>query len=291
MIVLSKLRALSFILSLFLGTSTFGQLNKLEGLWITNNGEMLYISNLFSNGSYLFNKEKANANSFFQRSDTLSFSAMQLGYGNIFDTVWYENNYDLKLVTCNDSVLIALPVSRQSIEFFTNLDTIKFIKQEYKFDKSIKFEKLIYNISLDEHSPSLNVHIDSNKNIYLERRIYKTIYEEYPDYISSYVLDSFLTGQFEGILNDSIYCEFIQLIETCGLNTNVFCEDTLKEKVKSMYQYPYGELVIYHNNQRKTRTQSKTPEYLFDLINFLYALTSQILCTHDFMKGGYPLYS
>lgn len=262
------------VFSIFISTVSYGQLNQLRGTWITPSQNCLLINDTFNkygNSNMLCNARKDEGMSLFIYGDTLSF---QKKYYPSYDNRKkdYFERYDLKIILLTDTNLIVMPVSSHSKKFFKNKRVLKFIRQEYAIDTTIKFEKIIYHTTHCYGTcPIINLQIDNSKNIYLDCEFYTDVYNNKGR--TTYVIDSTRSGKFIGILNDTIYQELILLLKTCNLKK-------LKFKGPLAIDAPVTRMIIYYNGRRKyLKSKGFTPTISDRLINYMYHINSKAVLT------------
>ena len=248
------------VLSCLIYSNVFGQLDKLRGTWITDtlDGMTIYTS---TDGMYHSSIEPAEKNHFqdyelFEYGDTLSFQNRYYSSETNYKQL-YIDRYDLIVVKITDSTLLLRPCSELSQKFYGSKSEIKFIKQEFLRDATIQFEKIIYHTTTCFGScPEIDLEIDSNKKIYL----------------SVWYMDGSPTqtskersGEFEGVLSDSLYNELILLLQTCNLKTLYFPDRTGSDA-------PVTTLIIYFDGKRKYLKSMFPPDIAGGLIGYLYTI-------------------
>ncbi|HET7116958.1 MAG TPA: DUF6438 domain-containing protein [Hanamia sp.] len=100
--------------------------------------------------------------------------------------------------------------------------------------------------------PIIDLVIDSNRNIFVNREYYKTKSD----------IDNRFSGQFSGSLNQNNYHKLIELLQNCNLDTLQFPDITCCDG-------PVTTIIIYYNGQRKYFKSMTPPRIALDLISFL----------------------
>jgi len=251
------MRATITILIILIWTNSYGQFDKLKGTWISKSNDVMVINDIineYDNSNKLCNANKDLGLHFYLFGDTLSFQMRY--YISPNHEKLYISRYDLIVLEQTDTSIIVKPSSKLSKQFFNNRTNITFIKQEFNKDKSITFEKIIYHTTRCFGScPIIGMGIDSNRNVYLEGEFYEDG--------MGFWIDSIKSGQFVGKLNDTLYNELIDILQTSNLKTltfpEIYCCDA-----------PVTTLIIYYNGQRKYLKSMFPPTLADKLIEFLY---------------------
>ncbi len=207
-----------FLLLTFISTHVNCQnlFESYRGIWINERHEVLMILDTLKGANNRNNDLSGDRPAFFRYSfsynnDTLNFRNSYRNYlGDQSDL------YSFKVLSINDSFLTVRPLSSFSKTMFSNRNSIKFIRQEYAVDTSLKFEKLVYNLGsscFPGPCDGIYLEINSKKEIYLDLLFYK-----------DFSVDSLKSGSFSGIMDDSLYSKFINLIQTCNLSTLMFSD-------------------------------------------------------------------
>jgi len=246
------------ILTILIWTTSYGQFDKFKGTWISSSNDVMVINdtiNKYDNSNMLCTADKDEGMAFYLFVDTLSFQKKYYSSATNYEKL-YIDRYDLIVLKQTDTSIIVRPLSKLSKKFFNNRTNITFIKQEFNTDKSITFEKIVYHTTNCFGScPIIDLEIDSERNVYLKGEFYKDGLEFYVDSIKS--------GQFVGKLNDALYNELIDILQTCNLKTLVFPEIYCCDA-------PITTLIIYYNGQRKYLKSMFPPTLADKLIEFLY---------------------
>jgi hypothetical protein len=246
------------ILTILIWTTSYGQFDKFKGTWISSSRDVIVINdtlNKYDNSNMLCTASKDEGMAFYLIGDTLSFQKQYYSSATNYEKL-YVDRYDLVVTKQTDTSLTVRPTSILSKKFFNKRTNITFIKQEFNKDKSIVFEKIIYHTtSCFGSCPTIDLEIRNDKNVYLKGEFYK----ENP----MYEIDSIKSGQFIGKLNDTLYNELINILQTSNLRTLTFPEIHGADA-------PVTTLIIYYNGQRKYLKSMFPPTITDKLIEFLY---------------------
>lgn len=252
-----------FTLIMLIWTTSYGQFDKLKGIWISSANDAMEINDTINKYVYcaLSTSEYCNSNlKPHLIGDTLSFRQGFYLRGELL-----YSKYDLVIIEQTDSTLLVKPSSKLSKQFFKNRQSIQFIKQEYNVDKTISFEKIKYHTTTCYGScPKISLEIDAEQNIYINGEFYK-------DNMGMFI-DSIKSGQFTGILTDSLYNELIDILKTCNLKTLNFPEVDGADA-------PVTTLIIYYNGQRKYLKSMFPPPIAKQLIDFLRSIHEKTVLT------------
>ncbi len=255
------------ILTILIWTTSYGQFNKFKGTWISSARDVMVINatlNKYDNSSRICTWGKDEGMIFYLIGDTLSFQKQYYSSATNYEKL-YVDKYDLVVTKQTDTSLTVSPTSILSKEFFNKRANITFIKQEFNKDKSIVFEKIIYHTtSCFGSCPTIDLEIRNDKSLYLKGEFYKDN--------SMFETDSIKSGQFIGKLNDTLYDELIDILQTCNLKTLSFPEI-------HGYDAPMRTLIIYYNGQRKYLKSMFPPTIADKLINFLYLVNTKVKLT------------
>lgn len=250
------------ILTILIWTTSYGQFNKYKGTWISRANDVMVINdtlNNYDNSNMLCTADKDEGMVFYLIGDTLSFQKKYYSSATNYEKL-YVDRYDLVITKRTDTSLTVRPSSIFSKKFFKKRTNITFIKQEFNRDKSIIFEKIIdHTTSCFGSCPIIDLEIRNDKSVYLEAQFYNedSVFEK----------DSIKSGLFKGKLNDTIYAELIDILQTCNLRAMSFPE-------RHGADAPVTTLIIYYNGQRKFLKSMFPPTIAEKLIEFLY-LTSE----------------
>jgi hypothetical protein len=240
-------------LLLFLSSRpSFAQPEMLKGTWITAEQDLIEILEVGRTSSNYMSNKLLNENHFhlFVFGDTLSFQHIYTNSLTQFK-VEYIDRYDLKIVSCSDSILIIRPVSKFSKTFFQNRPVLKLKKKQYLVDKTIVFEKLVYHASRAWNGPTVAMQVDSNKNLYMR----------YTNNTGG--LDRGLaSGNYKAVLDDDTYKELIKQLQNCNLRTLRFGD------IKG-HDSPDITLIMYFNGKRKYLKSMFPPRISEELLTFI----------------------
>ncbi|MCX6238147.1 MAG: DUF6438 domain-containing protein [Bacteroidia bacterium] len=243
--------------------TSYGQLDKFKGTWISSSRDVMVINdtlNKYCNSNMLCTADKDEGMAFFLLGDTLSFQTRYYSSETNYKKLYVER-YDLIVLKQTDTSLTVRPSSNLSKEFFNKRTNLTFIEQKFNKDRSISFEKIIYHTtSCFGSCPTIEIEIDNNRNVYLKGEFYKGDSMDEIDIIKS--------GQFFGKLNDTLYKELINILQTCNLKTLTFPE-------KEGADAPVTTLIIYYNGQRKYLKSMFPPTIASKLIEFLYLVNER----------------
>lgn len=247
------MKAATLILTFLIYISSYGQVDKLRGVWITPEQDLILIDDTAETSNELVNRlleDRINYLSIY--NDTLSFQKRY--YGSMEENAkLIVDKYDLKIISNSDTDLIVQPVSTLSEVFFQNRLLLVFRRQEFAIDTTIDFEKIIYHTTeCFGPCPTIDLEIDNNRNIYINYETSNTL-----DY------DPFESGQYIGILDDPMYQELVLLIKTCNLKTLRFDTTIIGADA------PYRTFIIYFNGQRKYLSSMLPPTIMDRLIDYL----------------------
>ncbi|OCA80275.1 hypothetical protein BBH99_16055 [Chryseobacterium contaminans] len=229
-----------------------GQDKKLQGTWISKNNDVIIIKekdNRFNTLSTIYENEQLRLKII---GDTLSFYKEYTKAGSEKE---YMSKYDFYIKSKKNKTLTLIPESNLSKEFFGNRKKIVFIKQEYNWDKSISFEKLVYHTTNCYGTcPVIDLEIDKNGNIYLS---------------GEFLNDKNKSGQFKGKLSDELLNELMYILKTSNLRTWSFPK-------KEGHDGAVTTLIVYYNGERKYFKSMFPPTIADQLINFLYGLNEKV---------------
>ena len=252
------------ILTILIWTTAYGQFDKFKGTWISSSRDVMVINdtvNKYDNSNMLCTADKDEGMAFYLIGDTLSFQKQYYSSATNYEKL-YIDRYDLVVTKQTDTSLTLRPTSVLSKNFFNKRANITFIKQEFNKDKSILFEKIIYHTtSCFGSCPTIDLEIKNDKSVYLKGQFYKNN--------SMFEVDSSKSGVFIGKLNDALYAELIDILQTCNLKTLSFPE-------RHGADAPVTTLIIYYNGQRKYLKSMFPPTIADKLIEFLYLVNTKV---------------
>jgi len=254
--MLKRMKTAITLLIIFICTSTYGQFDKLKGIWITSDQDLISIK---EDDGIIWGKlsNKLFEDKWTELYPSTCLDSLKFYYKYIFKGSSFSEPYFFKILNITDTFLIVKPITDFSMKFFQNRDTIKFVRQEYAIDTSFKFEKIIYHTTndcfSDIHCPVINLQIDNKKHIYFEGEFKK----------ENYKIDNKHTGQFTGTLSNQLYNELIHLLQTCNVRTLTFDNNWYSD------DSPERTFIIYFNGQRKYLKSTVPPFIVDSLIEFL----------------------
>ena len=234
---------LAIFLSLLVNLSK-GQFPKYNGNFFSDKQDRIYLSKQF--GAMHFENENMYhllfEKTIFQ-NDTLKL------YINP-EAILPEKEYVFKHIYSNDTFFIIKPISNSAIKLFPNREVIKFTKQNYLYDSTVSFEKLVLFEGESPHffSDAIALQIDSSKNVFFK---FKSAF------------DTSLNGSFKGKLTEKGYDSLINIIRKANIKT-------LFWPLTEYQGQQYKELTIYYNGQKKKLIGvGDTPYLTMDLMLFL----------------------
>jgi len=266
------LRTTLAILTILIWTTSYGQFDKFKGTWISSTRDVMVINdtlNKYDNSNMLCTADKDEGMAFYLIGDTFSFQKQYYSSATNYEKL-YVDRYDLVIAKRTDTSLTVRPTSFLSKKFFNKRASITFIKQEFNRDESIIFEKIIYHTtSCFGSCPTIDLEIRNDKSVYLKGQFYKDN--------SMFEIDSIKSGLFKGKLNDTLYAELIDILQTCNLKTLTFPE-------RQGADAPVTTLIIYYNRQRKYLNSMFPPTIADKLIEFLYLINTKVDLTRTDQK-------
>lgn len=220
--------------------------------------------NKYVNSNMLCTSDNDEGMAFYLIGDTLSFQKQYYSSATNYEKL-YVDRYDLVITKRTDTSLTVRPTSLLSKKFFNKRANITFIKQEFYRDKSIVFEKIIYHTtSCFGSCPTIDLEIRNDKSVYLKGQFYNDN--------SMFETDSIKSGLFIGKLNDILFTELLDILQTCNLRKMSFPE-------RHGADAPVTTLIIYYNGQRKYLKSMFPPTIAEKLIEFLYLISERVNLT------------
>jgi hypothetical protein len=258
------------ILGIFFTRITFAQPVILKGTWVTVEQDLIEILDTGRvSANHLSNKLlKDDFFHLYIFHDTLSFQHIYTSSLTQFK-IEYTDRYDLKIVSCNDSILILRPVSNFSKEYFQGRSVLTLKRKEYLFDKTISFEKLIYHATRAWSGPTISLEIDSNKSLYMH-------YTNNTGGADS----GMASGNYSAVLDDASYKELIYNLQHCNLRTMRFGNIEGADS-------PVVTLIVYFNGKRKYLKSMFPPRISNDLLAFIRLRVQnfdKLIPTHEIRK-------
>ena len=255
------------ILTILIWITSYGQFDKVKGTWISSTGDVMLINdtlNKSDNSNMLCTADNDEGMAFYLIGDTLSFQKQYYSSATNYEKL-YVDRYDLVITKRTDTSLTVRPTSLLSKKFFNKKANITFIKQEFNRDNSIVFEKIIYHTTSCLGScPTIDLEIRNDKSVYLKGQFYNDN--------SMFETDSIKSGLFIGKLNDILFKELIDILQTCNLRKMSFPE-------RHGADAPVTTLIIYYNGQRKYLKSMFPPTISDKLIEFLYLISERVNLT------------
>lgn len=237
-----------YVIILCLSIHIHGQNKHLQGIWISNNNDVIKINEDGDRSNVLSTNETQEQLNVKISKDSLSFYTQYTKAGSD-KTYVSEYNFNIKKMT--ESKLTLIPTSKLSKDFFKNKKEITFTKQEFNLDNSISFEKLIYRTTPCYGDCSvINLEIDKNRNIFIHRELFN---------------DKINSGNFTGTLYENLYNQLINILQTSKLKIWTFPK-------KEGHDAPTTTLIIYYNGKRKYFKSMFPPVFSQQLINLLYQI-------------------
>ncbi|PSL33987.1 hypothetical protein [Dyadobacter jiangsuensis] len=242
--------AATLTLILLCSSIAFAQPEKLKGIWISSQLEMIEILHTGPESvNYMCSRElKENFFHLFIHGDTLSFQA-RYSTSSTHNQVEYVDRYDLKIVRSSDSELVVEPISDFSKAFFWDKPSITLRKKESLTDRTIAFEKLVYHSFYGGSAPYVSLQVDSAQNLYVHFR------NEYGD-------KNLRKGTYSAVLDDDTYNKLIDQLQNAQLRALRFSD------VKGA-DSPITTLIVYFNGKRKHLKSIAPPRVARDLLGFI----------------------
>jgi hypothetical protein len=242
--------AVILTLILLCGTIALAQPEKLKGIWISSQLEMVEILHTGRDSvNYISNRElKEDFFYLFIYGDTLSFQSIYTRSSTNHE-VEYVDRYDLKIISSNDSVLVLEPVSDFSKAFFWDKPTLTLKKKDYLVDRAISFEKLVYHSFYGGNDPHVSIQVDSARNLYANFR-------------NPYSDKMLRTGAYSTVLDEDTYHKLITQLQNTQLRALRF------GNVKGA-DSPITTLIIYYNGRRKYLRSIAPHRVARDLLNYI----------------------
>lgn len=119
--------------------------------------------------------------------------------------------------------------------------------------EEFKVGKVIYHLSrCNGTCPSIDLEIDSSKNVYVNREFYKT----------KSLIDSTNSGTFKGKLTPAQDTQLTEVLKKSNL-------DSLEFAPVGIADIPETTIIVYYNGKRKYLKSARPPQVANDLITFL----------------------
>lgn len=125
-----------------------------------------------------------------------------------------------------------------------------------KSSDELELSKLVYHVSrCNGTCPSMDLEIDSNKTVYVNREYYKTKSE----------IDSANSGRFKGLLTPEQDNKLMEVLKKSNL-------DSLKFASVGIADVPETTIIVYYNGKRKYLKSERPPVVANDLITLLKSI-------------------
>ena len=264
------MRILLLISSFLIWFSSYCRTNLIYDKWIAGGNEILITENPADKdyNAWISDGRENKGMFFYLKGDTLDFQDRYSMSNAKYSFLPVTDKYDLKIIKQTDSFMLVEPVSGFSRKFFKDKKIIKFTRQEFAVDKSIKLEKVVFNSSgCYGACPIYHLEIDSNKLVKFEAvEVFDSLHKNgYQSLMPGLYNDTTKRGFFTGLLTDSVYNRLVFLLRTCNLNTLYFNEgDGFDGSIKT--------IIVYYNGQCKYLKEMIPPLISVDLINCLYSV-------------------
>ena len=232
------------IFLLLLVSLSKGQFPKFSGHFFSDKQDRIYLSKQF--GAMHFENE----NMYHLLFEKTLFQNDTLRLFINSEALLLDKEYTFKLICSNDTFFIIKPISNSAIKLFSGRETIKFIKQDFLYDSTVSFEKLVLFMGQSPHffSNGIALQIDSSKNVFFK---FKSAF------------DTTQNGNFKGKLTDKGYDSLINIIRKANIKT-------LFWPLTEYQGQQYKELTIFYNGQKKKLIGiGDTPYLTMDLMLFL----------------------
>jgi hypothetical protein len=116
-----------------------------------------------------------------------------------------------------------------------------------------KVSKVVYHLSrCNGACPSMDLEIDSNKNVYVNREFYKT----------KSLLDSANSGAFKGKLSPAQAAQLTEVLKKSNLDSLEFAPVGITDVSETT-------IIVYYNGKRKYLKSARPPQAANELITFL----------------------
>lgn len=252
------MKQLLLMILMLLQSEAMAQIGALEGEWVSKQHDMLVLMDGMYDPGYLCaaGLKEQSFNRVIVSGDTIDLQERYTSSLTDFK-VEYINHYKLKVLSRNDSVLVVRPVSDLSKKFFQGRKSISFTNRAYLFDKSINLEKIVFHSGSAWGSPVIGLEITKDRRMYLS---HNNLYE---------AQNSLKTGNYEAVLDDSLYQGLITELQNCQLRTLKFHDILVKDASEIT-------MIIYFNGRRKYLRSLAPPRLARDLITCLYGMISSV---------------
>ena len=121
-----------------------------------------------------------------------------------------------------------------------------------------KVNKVIYHLSRCNGScPSMDLEIDSNRNVYVNREFYKT----------KSLMDSANSGTFKGKLTPAQDSQLTEVLKKSNLDSLEFAPVGIADVSETT-------IIVYYNGKRKYLKSARPPQAANELITFLKSVVN-----------------
>lgn len=250
------MRNIYFLLLLFSAAVWSQELSQLKGTWVSKESDVIVIENT---------EERTNAIATLTSEEEMKLS-IEKGKLNFTEGFYSSSDdykklhvltYSFKILKLSDKELWLKPESKLAKKIFNDRNEIRFIREEFNTDNTLKFEKLIFHTTTCFGTcPVIDLEVDKDKNIYIHYQSVTDFGEPYSDDIS---------GRFSGKLSDSLFNELIHILQAGNIRTLYFPN-------RGGADAPTKTIILYYNGQRKYLKSMFPPKIADRLIDFLYAL-------------------
>lgn len=253
------------ILFLVAFSNMFGQvvLKDLKGVWISKNSDLIAIKNTtndFEDENIIGKAEKEVNLNVYLRGDVLSFQKKYYTVESNFEKAMIDS-FDLKIISKNATSIVLKPTSKSAASFFKTKRNITFTKQEFLRDTTIVFQKIVFHTTgCYGACPIIDLEINKEKEIYLNGTFFRDF--------SMFDIDSTLSGQFKGIIDESLANRLTFLLQTCNLKT-------LKVNQNLEPEMAVISMIIYFNDEKRAFKFNTTPAILAELVDFLTQINQE----------------
>lgn len=119
-----------------------------------------------------------------------------------------------------------------------------------------KLSKIVYHLSrCNGTCPSIDLEIDSNKRVYVDRKYYKTKSD----------IDSTNSGRFKGTLTQEQDNKLMEVLKKSNVDNLEFAEVGITD-------VPETTIIVYYNGKRKYLKSARPPATANDLITLLKSI-------------------
>jgi hypothetical protein len=247
-------------------TNLFSQvtLSDLKGVWISKKADLFAIQNITNDfeDENIIGKDLKEVNlNVFLRGDIISFQKKYYTEESNFEKSMIDS-FDLKVVSKNATSVVLKPYSKSSINFFKTKKNITFTKQDFNIDPSIVFQKIVFHpTGCYGACPIIDLEINKENELYLNGTFFKDF--------SMFDIDSTLSGQFKGIIDESTQKRLSFLLQTCNLKT-------LKVNENLEPEMAVTSMIVYFNDEKRAFKFNTTPAILTELVYFLTTINQEV---------------